>query len=372
MRARTAVDTQVCEPAVGVTSIFSSWMVTLLTLAACGGVEGTPRASQATEARKTAWETIDAAKANVGENGLGKAITSNLLPVLPGLAEECAAGSGLACWMYDRDYELVVGVLKKDDLRAVAQGFCTEQRNGPACAAAAQALDNPTGVGGNPIEAVAGLMTVCNQGLLDACARAAGIRIGSGLEMEALDHDTAKTIVERACDKGILHACALRIGLMGAITREESNNFDRTSNFRVLARACALGESCSTMLYRLRPEEPFGCSLCDADSFDERCMQCEAAQCYDTHCRSPNVNPTHACCSEESEHTPRHPDQPEKRSRIDADRILGAAKRATTPARTLFKRGCSMGHKDMCLVEKLDREIAKLKQWLDNISAETG
>lgn len=341
--------------------------------------------TEGSDALALAWRDLkqrfeDRLRDEAAKAGLRAAAFETIVPLLPRVHADCMAGSALACWLYDANYELMLGFVtaNAETGRAKLEEPC-RQGNLVACALAGESLDNPSGFGGDPVSAVRALMTACDGGLVDACVRAAEIRIGSGINMEALSKAGALARYEPACKLGFPRACMALYRDLGAFTPED---YDLTSHYPATVRACDTGLelACVALLDHLTPEPPFGCDRCDLESneygalrgggFDERCTECEIVACRARHC-CPTCEGREgfACCGSEAANMRVHPERAPALDAAKAKRILAAARSGTAKARALWTAGCERGHEPMCLVEDLDDRLRELEQHIATLTA---
>lgn len=298
-------------------------------------------------------------------------------PHLEPLHRDCEAKSRLACWLWDDVVERAVEATRKagDPARELLGRHC-EGGTSIACAVAAESFDHPSGVGGNPVRAVAEMMPVCQAGFTGVCARAALIRYGSGIEMAALSEAEAIAAFDRACDAGFLEGCHMVAYQTGAY---DPASVLGSRHHLTRARVCELGQlsSCTALLDMLIPPAPFGCDRCDPASmavnewldvdgnFEERCIDCYVVACRAEHCCA-GCPGKHACCGDEP--AVEYPVTAKPLSPEQAARVLEALREPFASARALWAAGCERGHPRMCLDDELQAELDELRERLEQLT----
>jgi hypothetical protein len=345
-----------------------------------GPGDGGAESSEAADALRDAFIAKGlAADAKLEDATSALSFLEVVAPHLEPLHRDCEAGKRLACWLWDDVVDRAVGATRRvgDPARELFARHCQGGKS-VGCAIAAESFDHPAGVGGNPVRAVAEMMPACRAGWTGVCVRAATIRYGSGLEMEALGEEEAIATFERGCKAGFIEGCHMVAYRTGAY---DPANVLGSPQHHAEAHACELGRlaSCMSLITMLTPPAPFGCDRCDPASmdankwldvdgqFEERCIDCYIVACRAKNCCAGCAN-NHSCCADEGKGPAIYPATAPPVSRAEADRALAAVHSPVAAARALWDAGCKHGHPQMCIAGRLDARLRALLAKVDALS----
>jgi TPR repeat protein len=228
--------------------------------------------------------------------------TTDLLSQAGVLWERCAAADPDACYKLD---SLRTVRIADPEARVAAT-----QVHEAACAAGTPAACFALGMhldddGGIPIDgerAFKLFSAACEAGFAPACQRTSVFYRVSVPSFEPGAKAKASALLRKACGAGLPGACvdlaeAGRVG--GAVPVDDDTAAE------LLAKGCASGSfrGCVAAAERLLPEPPFACDQCEPNAIergDERCINCELAQCRKEHCcPTCEGRDSYACCCEE-------------------------------------------------------------------------
>ena len=214
----------------------------------------------------------------------------------------CAKGSPDACYKLGK---LRTRRIVDADARATAtapyEKACLSG-DSTACYVLAMHLDDDGGLPLDGKRAFELFTTSCESGFAPACERASVFYRVSVPSQEPDAPKTAASLLARACDAGLAHACydLAQAGSVGGV-----EPVDEATESKLLERGCTLGSfaACLEIARRFLPEPPFACDQCEPNAIergDERCITCELAACRRLHC-CPTCKDrnSYACCCEE-------------------------------------------------------------------------